>query len=479
MLQRRPKAPDPAAERAAAVKEAQASVACSTEQLEAQSNAEDALKLKGRKRTDPSYAGTLGGEDSARMQKKRALSAELQQEVTVKIRFFRGEAKAAYLRSITSAVSEYAEPEQVVEILAEPCTSASSPETRDDIPCDIAQQEFLLQDEGDPSHSRCMNIKTDPEYKKLFDANIVSAVGYAVPGTTWESVEYDRFNVMLVQYANGQSEYFMLNEVGNFYYGHIGLKIRDHIYVKRGTGLIYPVFQDRIYFSELLTPRILSFKNGLKYQVKELKDLYTVLQVGGTFASILGLYGLGVESFKASVHAFRRSGPATLPGRPLPGIGVKPPSPQVHVESVFGEIGGPQKGFKIQVVDDSTVYETATSRSNIGLSTKHAGGAQTDPGAKQIWVHQSVVDANGVVRKWGATLDLKQVVAHELGHGINGGGSCAMASRMGADLPGLSAAQRTGLLDDAVHISRASAQASERVSLEALGLPKDYKPPTR
>jgi len=186
-----------------------------------------------------------------------------------------------------------------------------------------------------------------------------------------------------------------------------------------------------------------------------------------------------VESFKASVYAFRRSGPAKLHGRPLPGIGVRPPSPQVHLENVFGEIGGPQKGFKIQVVDDSTVHETATTRSNIGLSTKHAGGAQTDPGAKQIWVHQSVVDANGVVRKWGATLDLKQVVAHELGHGINGEGTCAMASRTGADLPGLNAAQRTGLLDDAVHISRASPQASERVSLEALGLPKDYKPPTR
>lgn len=121
------------------MKEAQASVACSTEQREAQSNAEDALKLQRRKRTDTSYALALGRQDSARMQKSRALSAELQQEITVKIRFFRREAKAAYLRSITSAVSEFAEPEQVVDILAEPCTSSSSPDTRDDIPCDIAQ----------------------------------------------------------------------------------------------------------------------------------------------------------------------------------------------------------------------------------------------------------------------------------------------------------------------------------------------------
>ena len=101
-LQRRPQAPDPAAERAAAVREAQVSVACSTEQLEAQSNAEDALKLQGRKRTDTSYALTLGRQDSARMQKSRALSAELQQEITVKIRFFRGAPRGTTWSTTTS-----------------------------------------------------------------------------------------------------------------------------------------------------------------------------------------------------------------------------------------------------------------------------------------------------------------------------------------------------------------------------------------
>jgi hypothetical protein len=474
----------PDAERAAAVAEAEAAVVCTTDQLEAQSDAEDALKLKWRRRRDKEYAWTLAHKDSTRIRKSGTLSAKHQQEITVKLRFFSGEAKAAYLRSITAAVSEFAEPAQLSEILAQPgCTNPkprpSEPQTRDDIPCDLGQSEYLLVDEADPANRRCMDIRKDPEYQRLFDRNIVSADAYAVPGTTWENVDYDRFNVMVVHYANGKSEYFMLNEIGDFYYGRIGLKIRDHIYLKRRTDLIYPVFQDRIYFSELLTPRILELKNGLNYQVKQLQDLYQLLQAGGTFASILGFYGLGVESFKTSISAFRRGGPPRLPGRPLPGIGVKPSTPRVHVDHVFGELGGPRRGFKIQVVDDSTVVETPTSRSNIGLSTKYAGGAQTDPAAKQIWVHRSVVDANGVVRKWGATLDLKQVVAHELGHGINGGGSCAMASRTGADLPGLSAVQRTGLLDDAVHISRASSLTGERVSLQDLHLPTDYKPPTR
>jgi hypothetical protein len=185
-----------------------------------------------------------------------------------------------------------------------------------------------------------------------------------------------------------------------------------------------------------------------------------------------------VESFKASISAFRRSGPARLPGRPLPGIGVKSPqTPTGELHGAFTDLGGDKKGFQIHLVDDSTVTETPTSISNVGLSTKNAGGAQTDPVSKTIWVHRSVVDSNGIVRKWGSRLDLKQVIAHELGHGLNKGGPCSLASRRGADLPGLSADQRTGLLDDAVHISRASSMTDERVSIEALRLPKGYLPP--
>ncbi len=480
-VQRQPAPPDPDAERDALVREALAG-ACTTDQIEAQSDAEDKLKLNYRKRRDKRYAWTLGMRDRTRVQKHVTLSAELQQEIGVKIRFFRDEAKAAYLQTITPAVSEVVEPEQLTEMLAE-CTTVTSKETRPerpDIPCDIAKGEYLLEDQADPAATRCMNINTDPEYKNLFDRQIKSAKGIAVPGTTWENVDYDSFKLMLVEYHNGKSEYFMLDSIGHFHFvkeGQAGI-IRDHKYVKRATGLIYPVFENELYFSDLLTPRIIGLKARLDYQIKELKDLYTLLQVGGVFSSILGVYGLGVESFKASIYAFRRGGPIKLPGRPLPGIGVKPAAArQTFVHDVFHELGGPKKGFKIEIVDDSSVIETPTSRSNIGLMAKQAGGAVTDPTTKQIWVHRDIVDANGIVRRWGATLDLKQVAAHELGHGINGGGPCALASRTGADLPGLSAAQRAGLLDDAVHISRAAPTADERVPLADLHLPKDYEPP--
>ena len=168
-----------------------------------------------------------------------------------------------------------------------------------------------------------MKINTDQEYlSNYFDRNISSVVGYAVPGTTWENVQYDSFQVMLVKYKNGTSEYFVLNDLGDFHYGQTASIVLDHLYIKRKNGLVYPATNGKIYFHQNLTPNIISYKNGFKYQIKELQQLYSLLQIGGSFGSILGLYGAGVGSFKASIGAFRRTGPAVLPGRPLPGIGV-------------------------------------------------------------------------------------------------------------------------------------------------------------
>ena len=117
VVQRQPKpqtgAPDPDAERAAAVAEAQAAAAVTTEQLEAQSDAEDALKLNWRKSKDKQYAASLGLKDKAQFRRAARCLLQHQQEITVKIRFFSGEAKTAYIRTISPAVSEFAEPEQV------------------------------------------------------------------------------------------------------------------------------------------------------------------------------------------------------------------------------------------------------------------------------------------------------------------------------------------------------------------------------
>jgi hypothetical protein len=305
-VQRQP-APDPEGERAAAVAEAEAAQ-LSIEQLSDQADLEVHYKLDGRKNRNKQYAWKLGGEDKKRIE-KHGLSADLQREITTKVRFFKGEAYSAYLMTISPALSRY---DEAIEIVAAPASIPKEMTTEKQgsgNTCDAGKKKFLLRYEGEPEKTRCVDIVKDEEFNKdLFDSNIKSAEGYTVSGTTWENVEYDSFDVMVVNYQNGESEYFLLNDLGNFYYGTAALVIQDHTYFKRANSrLIYPIYNNQVYFNEVLTPRIISFKNGLKYQVKELRDLYTLLQTAGAYAQLIALNAI-TEDFRVTLQGFRRMG---------------------------------------------------------------------------------------------------------------------------------------------------------------------------
>jgi hypothetical protein len=269
--------------------------------------------------------------------------------------------KAAYLRSIGSEVNDFGGSDAGWAIL-EPCATerpseaeggteseqGTPPGATSKMSCNTAQNEYEIEEEGDPTSSRCMDIKTDTEFtKNYFDYNILKekAVGYAVPETTWENVAYNRFKVMLVRYKNDTSEYFVLGDIGVFHSGRgMQMSMLPSKFVKRSTTrLVYPLDRGHLYFlSEHVTPNIISLKNGLKYQVKDLQGLYTLLQAGGAFASIMSLYAVGPESFKTSISAFERPVPAKLPGRPLPGIRVKGSS-GTTTSTQGGEVGGLRK----------------------------------------------------------------------------------------------------------------------------------------
>ena len=307
VLQRKPKRTTE--ERAAILaKAAQAAFTSYDEQLDAQLDAEELLGLDSKRDKDKTYAWRLGQRDKAQIQKSGTLTTEHQHEITVKIRFFNGEAKKAYLQMITGAVSEVAEGEQVFEILAEPgIPGATEQEEAEGLGCDAGKKQFPLLYEGEPEKSTCIDITTDKEFaNNYFDNNFAGRpVAYAVPGTTWENVEYSSFKALVVKYKNGTSEYFLLSDVGNFYFGGKTLTLLDFFYYRRkGTGLIYPVDNGRLYSSELLTPNLISFKNGLRYTVKQLQDLYTLLQTAGAFASIIGSYSM-VEGFRVSLQGFK------------------------------------------------------------------------------------------------------------------------------------------------------------------------------
>jgi hypothetical protein len=302
-LQRQP-AKNSEEDRAAAVAEAEA--ACTTKQLDKQADEEERLKLDSKKKNDKHYALTHGARDKARIEKK-GLSATLAQDIGVKMRFFEGGAKAAYIRSVEAAVSNY--PDEAQDIL-EPCAPTGE-EERDGPPqaqmrCDVDKKQFLLQYEDEPEKTRCID-PSDPEFENLFDTNIASAAAYAVPKTTWENVDYDSFEMLAVKYKNGTGEYFLLDELGNFHYGETVLGIREYTYFKRkNTGLIYPITNGRVYFNEAVTPRIIAYKNGLYRQVKQLQDLYQLLQAAGAFAQIIALNAIN-EDFKNSIQGLNKS----------------------------------------------------------------------------------------------------------------------------------------------------------------------------
>ena len=305
-LQRRPKRT--AEERDAILATAaQAAFTSFDEQIDAQVEAEELLGLDSKRDKDKTYAWRLGQRDRAQIQKSGTLTSEHQYEITVQMRFFSGDARKAYLQTITGAVSEVAEGEQVTEMLAEPgIPGAPEQEEAEGLGCDAGKKQFPLLYEGEPERSTCMDITTDKEFaSSYFDKNIASAVTYPVPGTTWENVEYSSFNALVVKYKNGTSEYFMLSEAGNFYFGGKALTLLEFFYYKRkGTGLIYPVNNGRLYSSELLTPNLISYKNGLKHTVTQLQDLYTLLQTAGAFANIIGSYSV-VEAFRVSLQGFK------------------------------------------------------------------------------------------------------------------------------------------------------------------------------
>jgi hypothetical protein len=141
---------------------------------------------------------------------------------------------------------------------------------------------------------------------------------------------------------------------------------------------------------------------------------------------------------------------------------------------IFEEIGGTEMGWTVKICDESTVVETESGGvQNVGHMAKNQGGAFPDKATKTVWVHESVVARGGTTRAWG-DLNMKQVLAHELGHVSGGEFSCAMSSRIGADLPGLTTAERQGLLNDAVNIA-----PTEGITVDQLNLPHDFTPPAK
>lgn len=288
-------AADPSAERPAAPIPIE-------EQLEAQLEAEDALGLKWSKRKDKSYAWSLGQKDRARIRKNWKMSPKLQQEITVKVRFFEGEAKVAYLRTIGPALEEF--PEEAIEILAPPPSTEK--------PCPIGQTILVYQ--GKPGQGRCIT-ENDTEFRQNYiDNYIVQADPLAIPNTTLENVDHDRVPQMQLTYKDGRKLVVDVKDIprGESFRksestGGTRWLLGPARYEKRSDGFIYPIRStgERDYVSYSDAENIKSLRAGLYDSIEELKLGFQLLELGFAFSKPIAALG-GFASLNRPGGLFQR-----------------------------------------------------------------------------------------------------------------------------------------------------------------------------
>jgi hypothetical protein len=294
------------------------------EQLEAQLDAEDALRLNWSKRKDKSYAWSLGLKDRARIRKNWKLSPKLQREITVKVRFFEGEAKAAYLRTIGPALEEF--PEEAIDILAPPPSEEKS--------CPIGQTILVYQ--GKPGQGRCIT-ENDTEFQQNYiDYHIVQADPLAIPNTTRANVDHNRVPQMQFTYKNGSTLVVDVKDI------HLGISLRRRQtagvtqsltrYEKRSDGFIYPIRSDgkEDYVSYDDAENIVSLRAGLHDSIEELKRLWQLAELVETFGGPRGpLRGLGGMAGMVHQGALFEPVPRKTPAPAKTGTTIKasPPPP--------------------------------------------------------------------------------------------------------------------------------------------------------
>jgi hypothetical protein len=131
-----------------------------------------------------------------------------------------------------------------------------------------------------------------------------------------------------------------------------------------------------LYSNEVLTPNLISRKKGLRYEVKELQDLFTLVKAAGAFASIIGSYSL-VEAFRASIAGFKSPR----------GTGGKGGSKGTRVPGVVAGVGGETEENVGNVRVSGTegeVGDAAIEQSLAALGVEAEERAQLSTGAK-IW----------------------------------------------------------------------------------------------
>jgi hypothetical protein len=162
--------------------------------------------------------------------------------------------------------------------------------------------------------------------------------------------------------------------------------------------LIYPVKDGRLYSSERLTPNLISYKNGLKYTVKQLQDLFNLLQITNAFASIIGQYSV-VEAFRVALEGFRiprgmgkGGGKGAGATESVGGGAGEGEEPGVSVRVPGGEEEGSGDSVWVQLKDSRRVREY--KRSEVPRGAKEGEVVRTPDGEGTVISHAELPESS-------------------------------------------------------------------------------------
>jgi hypothetical protein len=177
--------------------------------------------------------------------------------------------------------------------------------------CDLLRQEFMLRYVGWPGgRDRCITTDDQEFRDNYIDNNIVKATAQFAANTTWENVDINRVVAMLIEYRDGSTKEFNVNDIPAsaplVQLGPTTVRAQSDVdwYERRSDGLIYPIRWRFVALDPLATPNLVSLRSGLANSIKQLQLGFLLIEAGVHFVGDIAALG----GFAAMNHAFARGG---------------------------------------------------------------------------------------------------------------------------------------------------------------------------
>jgi hypothetical protein len=277
----------------------------------------------------------------------------------------------------------------------------------DDAPVRVVdgKPKYLLVDPSDPEGDLDVLISVD---EPLFVQNYID--NNIVNGTAWVNQDTGEYSDLTVEYSGKDKRKLKVpvSEVPiepkgpiRIRQGSVHAQRLRFDYFQLGTdGFIYPMYEGKPVYDEVLTPNIVSMRSQLDEKAAELHKLRVLLYTAGAFANIMSLYGIVLGFHQPEVPGHKPLKPLMSKERVIALPRSKTTEPEILVPGLRVRRGGrtgytgpreplgqphPDKGPpygrtdpRVPGVKSDTVPGRVQSRINLRLGIRKAGGKMVE-----------------------------------------------------------------------------------------------------